>query len=64
MEADVEVTELMGSETYLYLNCEHTPITARVNPATTAKTGNRIKVAFDLPKLHLFDRETEKTIVN
>mgnify|MGYP000867893528 FL=1 len=64
VEADVEVTELMGSETYLYLNCEHTPITARVNPATTAKTGNRIKVAFDLPKLHLFDRETEKTIVN
>lgn len=64
LEADVEVTELMGSETYLYLNCEGFPITARVNPKTTAKTGDRIKIAFDLTRLHLFDKETEKTILN
>jgi multiple sugar transport system ATP-binding protein len=64
VEADVEVTELMGSETYLYLNCEGSPITARVNPATTAKTGDRIKIAFDLTRLHLFDKETERTILN
>ena len=64
VETDVEVTELMGAETYLYLNCENCPITARVNPATTAKTGDRIKVAFDLAKLHMFDKETEKAILN
>ena len=64
VETDVEVTELMGAETYLYLNCEGVNITARVDPSSTAKSGDRIKVAFDLSKLHLFDKETEKTILN
>ncbi|HEX3016605.1 MAG TPA: sn-glycerol-3-phosphate ABC transporter ATP-binding protein UgpC [Caproicibacter sp.] len=64
VESDVEVTELMGAETYLYLNCEGTQITARVEPTSTAKTGDRIKIAFELSKLHMFDKETEKTILN
>ncbi len=64
VESDVEVTELMGAETYLYLSCEGNPITARVEPTTTAKTGDKIKIALDLAKLHLFDKETEKTILN
>ncbi len=64
VEADVEVTELMGAETYLYLSCEGNSITARVEPTSTAKTGDRIKIAFDLAKLHLFDKETEKAILN
>ncbi len=64
VEADVEVTELMGAETYLYLNCEGNSITARVEPTSTAKTGDKIKIAFELDKLHLFDKQTEKTILN
>lgn len=64
VESDVEVTELMGAETYLYLNCEGNPVTARVEPTSTAKTGDKIKIALDLEKLHLFDKETEKTILN
>ncbi len=64
VEADVEVTELMGAETYLYLNCEGNAITARVEPTSTAKTGDKIKIAFELDKLHLFDKQTEKTILN
>ena len=64
VESDVEVTELMGAETYLYLNCEGNAITARVEPTSTAKTGDRIKIGLELSKLHLFDKETEKTILN
>lgn len=64
VEANVEVTELMGAETYLYLTCEGNQITARVEPTSTAKTGDTIKIAFELPKMHLFDKETEKTILN
>lgn len=64
VEADVEVTELMGAETYLYLNCAGNAITARVEPTSTAKTGDKIKIAFDLSKMHLFDKETEKAILN
>ncbi|MFU0831972.1 MAG: ABC-type sugar transport system, ATPase component MalK [Oscillospiraceae bacterium] len=64
VEADVEVTELMGAETYLYLNCEGVNLTARVDPSSKAQSGDHIKVAFDLRKIHLFDKETEKTIIN
>ena len=60
----VEVTELMGAETYLYLDFEGKKFTARVNPRTQAKHGDVIKVALDLNKIHLFDKETEKTIFN
>jgi len=62
--ADVEVTELMGAETYLYLNCGGNAITARVEPTSTAKSGDKIDLAFDLNKMHLFDKETEKAIFN
>ena len=62
--ADVEVTELMGAEIYLYLNCEGNAITARVEPTSTAKSGDKVTIAFDMNKMHLFDKETEKTILN
>ena len=62
--ADVEVTELMGAEIYLYLNCEGNAVTARVEPTSTAKSGDKVTIAFDMNKMHLFDKETEKTILN
>jgi len=64
VKANVEVTELMGAETYLYLSCENNDITARVEPTSTAKTGDTIEIAFNLQKMHLFDKETEKAILN
>ncbi len=62
--AEVEVTELMGAETYLYLNCEGNPVTARVSPTSTAKSGDTITVAFKMDKMHMFDKETELAILN
>ncbi|MBE6782024.1 MAG: sn-glycerol-3-phosphate ABC transporter ATP-binding protein UgpC [Ruminococcaceae bacterium] len=64
VEANVEVTELMGAETYLYMNCEEQTINARVSPTNTAKPGDRIKITLEPGKIHLFDKETEKTICN
>ncbi len=64
IECDVEVTELMGHETYLYLSLEGEPIVARVNSRSTAKVGDNIKVAIDTNKMHIFDKETEQTICN
>ncbi len=62
--AEVEVTELMGAETYLYLNCEGNSITARVDPTSTAKAGDSAKISFKMSKMHIFDKETEVTIIN
>ncbi|MBR3764295.1 MAG: TOBE domain-containing protein, partial [Clostridia bacterium] len=62
---DVEVTEKMGSETYLYLTTtgKEGNIIARVNARTTTNTGDKIKVAFDVNHLHFFDKETSRTIL-
>ena len=58
VEATVEVTEMLGAETYLYLDCVGIPLTARVSPRTTARTGDTIKVALDPNRIHIFDKET------
>ncbi len=62
--ANVEVTELMGAETYLYINCEGHNLIARVDPATTAKMGDTIEIALDPNKIHIFDKETERAITH
>ena len=64
VEADVEVTELMGAETYLYMNCEGQAINARVAPTNTARPGDKIKIALEPSKIHIFDKDTELTICN
>jgi multiple sugar transport system ATP-binding protein len=64
VDAKVEVTEMLGSETYLYLVINGINFTARVHPKSTTKPGDKIKIAFDMSTMHLFDKETEKTIVN
>jgi multiple sugar transport system ATP-binding protein len=62
IEATVKVYELLGAEVNLYFAADQFDITARVNPRTTARPGDTIKVAFDLAKMHLFDKETEQVI--
>ncbi len=62
VECEVEVTELMGHETYLYLSLAGTPIVARVNTRSAAKVGDVVKVALSVNKLHIFDKETEQTL--
>ncbi|MCX7841707.1 MAG: sn-glycerol-3-phosphate ABC transporter ATP-binding protein UgpC [Clostridia bacterium] len=64
VEANVEVVENLGSETYLYMVIDNINITARVNSRSKAKAGDVVKVAFDANKIHLFDKETERTIIN
>ena len=64
LEATVRVYEMLGAEVFLYLSLENNEITVRVNPRTTARTGDTIKVALDLTKVHVFDKETEKVITN
>lgn len=62
VDATVKVYELLGAEVYLYFNIDQFEVTARVNPRTTARPGDTIKVAFDLTKIHVFDKETEQVI--
>jgi len=62
VSATVRVYELLGAEVFLYFDLDQFSITARVNPRTTARPGDSIRIAFDLGKMHLFDKETEQVI--
>ena len=64
MEATIRVYELLGAEVYLYFDVEDVSFTARVNPRTTARVGDTIKLALDLTKIHVFDKDTELVILN
>ena len=65
IDVNVDMVELMGSETYLYLSTsgKEGPFIARVDPRTVSRGGDRISVGFDVNRLHFFDHETEKTIL-
>jgi len=64
IETDVEVTELMGAEIYLYLVTDEQRLTARVSSRSQVKAGDKIKVAFDINRMHFFDKDTERCIVH
>ena len=64
LDAKVDVSEMMGAEIYLYLEYKGNKMTARVAPTSKARNGDTVRVAFDPHKVHLFDIETEQTILN
>ncbi|NLG25648.1 MAG: TOBE domain-containing protein, partial [Clostridiales bacterium] len=66
IDVNVEIVELMGSETYLYLKTtgKDDNIIARVDPRSTSRGGDSIRVAFDANRLHFFDKDTEATLLN
>ena len=64
ISSTVKVYELLGAEVFLYFDVAGTQVTARVDPHTTAKAGDTIKVDFDMTNSHFFDKETEIVICN
>ena len=64
IESTIKVYELLGAEVYLYFDLEGTQMTARVNPRTTLRNGDHAVFALDAEKIHVFDKETERTITN
>lgn len=64
IEAVIRVYELLGAEVNLYFDYADAQMTARVDPRTTAKTGDTVKFALDMEKSHFFDEESGLTIVN
>ncbi len=64
VDFNVNVTEMLGAEVILIGTINESDCTARVNPRSKAKNGMSVKVAFDLKRVHVFDKETEETITN
>lgn len=61
--ASIEVTENMGHEMYLYLKgVGSSTVIARVDGRSTSKDGQNVKLAMDMNKIHIFDKETELNV--
>ena len=79
IEIKVDVVEALGAETLIYcstekeevvvedgfksLDDEASDLIARIDSRSTTKMGDKIKVALDIDHCHIFDKETEVTIV-
>ena len=58
----VDTVEPLGSETNMFLIIGGKQFTARVDPTSTAKMGDKIEITMEAERMHLFDPETEKCI--
>ena len=63
-KVNIELVEMMGAETYLYFKIAGNDFTARVNPRSTARHGDTVTVALDANKIHLFDKDTELSLIH
>ena len=62
--ATVKVYELLGAEVNLHYEIGDVTCTAKVNPRTTARPGDKVTFAMDVERLHVFDKETEIVITH
>ena len=62
VETRVDVTELMGNEVIVYLITENAQFLGRFDPRTSAQVGNRMSVALNVDRVHLFDKQSEMAI--
>lgn len=62
IRADIEVAELMGAEIMLYSSVDNQDFVARVDARFSVQAGETIDMAFDMNKVHFFDKDSELRI--
>ena len=63
-ESKIEVVELLGSESLIYMMLENTNFIARVKPRNNIYVGDTMRFAINPNKVHVFDKETENIVTN
>jgi multiple sugar transport system ATP-binding protein len=61
-DADVEVVEQLGSEILLDLKAGDSAMVAAVDPTVRVKIGDKVRLAVNPARLHLFDAQSEAAI--
>jgi len=62
VETEVDLTELMGNEIFLFLKSGEDEYVARVDPRTSYQMGDKVTMAFNMNNMHIFDKETEQVV--
>jgi multiple sugar transport system ATP-binding protein len=57
------VIEPLGSEVYVYMEQGGAEFVGRFDPRTRAAPGRPLEIAFDMGSMHVFDHETERSLV-
>ncbi len=60
--AKIDTIEFLGSEKILYFNFEGNRLVAKVLGVVDVKRGDELKFVFNLNRMHIFDKKTEKAI--
>lgn len=63
VKGHVDVYEMLGSTSNLYVNVNGQQITATVEPDTPVRVGDTIELAFDNNKIHIFDKDTQENVL-
>jgi multiple sugar transport system ATP-binding protein len=54
----------MGAEIYLYIKIGEQNAIAKVSSRSQARAGDKIQVAIEAGRIHLFDKETQRYIIH
>jgi multiple sugar transport system ATP-binding protein len=63
LDLDVEFVELLGDEVIVHGRLGPDSMLAKLGPDRVPRAGDRLPVGIDLPKVHVFDRATERRLV-
>jgi len=58
----VDMLELMGADTYVYLKIGDFAVIARTEAHTPFRVGDRVRVRLNMTKAHFFDQHTGKSL--
>lgn len=62
VEFKVNVVEMLGAELNIIGTVDDFDVTAKTDPRFPVKSGDTVKLGFDMKRLHIFDKESEKVI--
>ena len=62
--AELELSEMLGAEAYVYLKCDGNSVVAKVPSRFNPKNEDNISVALDCTVIHVFDKETEENLIS
>ena len=63
LHTDIDVVEPMGSEVFAYASKSGKEFVGRFDPRSSARVGGTLEIVFDMAKMHVFDRENEKSLL-
>jgi multiple sugar transport system ATP-binding protein len=63
VEAQVDVTELMGNEIFMHLMMGEFVSVARIDPRSQLRVGDKAQLVFNMDNMHLFEPEGEQKAI-